>query len=461
MFSALVNPEIQQLIKSRNFKLLRDVLEELYPVEIATIIDDLPAQDDIIVFRLLPRDLAVRTFEQLEPEKQHELVDRLAKDPFSLSTLLNDLSPDDRTSLFEELPGHITQRLMRLLSPEQRRIALTLLGYPPESVGRLMTPDYISVSSSWTVGQVLEHIRKTGSDSETLNVLYVVDDDMKLVGDIRIRRILLAEPDELVEKLTDGRLLTLKATQDQESVIEIFQDYDRTALPVTDTDGVLIGIVTIDDVIDVMEEEVTEDIQKVGGTEALDGPYIETPLFSLVRKRASWLIVLFIGELLTTYAMGHFEEEIAKAVVLALFVPLIISSGGNSGSQAATLVIRAMALGEIQIRDWWTVMKREVFSGISLGGILGLMGFLRVAIGEAIFGSYGAQWPFVAMAVGSSLVFVVLWGTLTGSMLPFILKKIGADPATSSAPFVATIVDVTGLLIYFSIAMALMKDSLA
>lgn len=457
MFSALVNPEIRQLIRSKNFKLLRDVLTDLYPVEIAGIIDDLPAQDDIIVFRLLPRDLAVRTFEQLSLEKQHELVDRLAKDPYSLSTLLNDLSPDDRTSLFEELPGYITQKLLRLLSPEQRRIAVTLLGYPPESVGRLMTPDYVCVNEKWTVAKALDHIRKTGNDSETLNVIYVVDDNEKLIGDMRIRQIILSEPEEPVSSLMDGRRLTLKATDDQESVIGIFQDYDRTALPVTDSDGVLIGIVTIDDVLDVMEEEVTEDIQKVGGTEALDAPYIETPLFSLVRKRATWLVTLFLGELLTTYAMGHFEEEIAKAVVLALFVPLIISSGGNSGSQAATLVIRAMALGEIQIRDWWIVMKREIFSGISLGGILGIMGFSRVMVGEFFFQAYGPQWPMIAMTVGFSLIFVVLWGTLTGSMLPFILRRIGADPATSSAPFVATIVDVTGLLIYFTIAMSLLK----
>ncbi len=460
MFSALVNPEIQQLIKTRNFKLLRDVLGDLYPVEIATIIDDLPPQDDIIVFRLLPRDLAVRTFEQLELEKQHELVERLAKDPFTLSTLLNDLSPDDRTTLFEELPGHITQKLMRLLSPEQRRIALTLLGYPPESVGRLMTPDYISVTSSWTVEQVLDHIRKTGNDSETLNVLYVVDNDMKLVGDIRIRRILLAEPDELVENLTDGRLLTLKATQDQESVIEIFQDYDRTALPVTDTDGVLIGIVTIDDVIDVMEEEVTEDIQKVGGTEALDAPYLDIPLLTLIKKRAKWLIGLFIGEMLTASAMGAFEDEIAKAVVLALFVPLIISSGGNSGSQAATLVIRAMSLGEVRLGDWWNVMKREILSGLALGGILGFIGIIRIAVWQSAFGMYGEHWVLVAITVGLSLVMVVLWGTLTGSMLPLLMKKIGADPATSSAPFVATLVDVTGLIIYFTMAIFIMHGQL-
>lgn len=460
MFSALVNPEIRQLIKSRNFKLLRDVLADLYPVEIAGILDDLPAQDDIIVFRILPRDLAVRTFEQLSMEKQQELIDRLVKDPYSLSTLLNDLSPDDRTSLFEELPGYITQKLMRLLSPEQRRIAVTLLGYPPESVGRLMTPDYISLSSNWTVGEALEQIRKIGSDSETLNVLYVVDDDMKLVGDIRIRRILLAEPDEPIASLTDGRLLTLKATQDQESVIEVFQDYDRTALPVTDTDGVLIGIVTIDDVIDVMEEEVTEDIQKVGGTEALDAPYLDIPLFTLIKKRAKWLISLFIGEMLTASAMGAYENEIAKAVVLALFVPLIISSGGNSGSQAATLVIRAMSLGEVKLSDWWNVMRREILSGFALGGILGVIGMIRISVWQAAFGMYGDHWPLVAVTVGLSLILVVLWGTLTGSMLPLFMKKIGADPATSSAPFVATLVDVTGLLIYFSMAIFIMRGKL-
>lgn len=460
MFSALVNPEIRQLIKSKNFKLLREVLTDLYPVEIAGIIDDLPAQDDIIVFRLLPRDLAVRTFEQLSLEKQHELVDRLAKDPYSLSTLLNDLSPDDRTSLFEELPGYITQKLMRLLSPEQRRIAVTLLGYPPESVGRLMTPDYVCVNDKWTVEKALDHIRKTGSDSETLNVIYVVDDNERLIGDMRIRQIILSEPMVPISSLMDGRLLTLKATDDQESVIGIFQDYDRTALPVTDTDGVLIGIVTIDDVFDVMEEEVTEDIQKVGGTEALDAPYLDIPLFTLIKKRAKWLISLFIGEMLTASAMGAFEDEIAKAVVLALFVPLIISSGGNSGSQAATLVIRAMSLGEVKLADWWTVMKREIFSGLALGGLLGVIGIIRIAVWQKAFGMYGEHWLSIAVTVGLSLILVVLWGTLTGSMLPLFMKKIGADPATSSAPFVATLVDVTGLVIYFSMAIFIMQGHL-
>ena len=291
-------------------------------------------------------------------------------------------------------------------------------------------------------------------------MVYVVDEGGMLVDDIRMRSFLLAPTNAHVSELMDNRYDALKATDDHQAAVNLFRRTGLFALPVTDTDGVLIGIVTIDDVLEVAEAEATRDIQKIGGSEALDEPYMEISFARMVRKRAGWLIILFLSEMLTATAMGFFEDEIARAVVLALFVPLIISSGGNSGSQAATLVIRAMALGEVRLRDWWRVMRREVFSGLALGGVLGLIGFLRITVWSAFSNIYGEHWLLVAMTIGISLVGIVLWGTLSGSMLPLLLRRVGLDPATSSAPFVATLVDVTGLIIYFSVAMLILRGTL-
>ena len=456
MLYDLLKPDIQELIRERNFEALREGLLDWDPAEVAELIDGLPPEDDVVLFGLLSRELATRTFELLSSEKQQDLVEELARDRQLLSKILNDLSPDDRTDLLEDLPPPVVQQLLKLLSPTEREIAVALLAYPPDSIGRLMTPDYVTVRPQWTIAEALDHIRRTGKDSETLNVVYVIDDHMHLVDDLRIRQLLLASPDSHIDALMDDRFVTLKPTDDQEEAIRVFRTYDRVALPVTDPEGVLLGIVTVDDVIDVIEEEVTEDIQKIGGSEALDDPYLNTTFASLVKKRARWLVVLFIGEMLTASAMSYFEQEIARVVILALFVPLIISSGGNSGSQAATLIIRALAVGEVSLADWWRVMRREILSGLLLGAILGFVGVLRVAAWQKMFQSYGPQWLALAITVGVALVGVVLLGTLSGSMLPFLLKRIGADPAASSAPFVATIVDVTGVVIYFSVAALLL-----
>jgi magnesium transporter len=323
-----------------------------------------------------------------------------------------------------------------------------------------MTPDYIAVRDDWTVGQVFDYIRQHGKDSETLLVLYVVDGRGTLIDDIRIRKFLLAAPDAKVADLMDASLVALNAFDEQEKAIEVFREYDREALPVVDSNGVLIGVVTIDDVLDVAEEEATEDIQKIGGVEALDEPYIDTPIPRLVKKRAGWLVVLFLGEMLTTTAMAFFEDELARAIVLVTFIPLIVSSGGNSGSQASTLVIRAMALGEISLRDWWRVMKREILSGLALGLILGAIGFLRVELWSTFSDIYGAHATLIGITIGCTLVGIVMLGTLTGSMLPLILRKLGLDPATSSAPFVATLVDVSGLIIYFAVATLILTGTL-
>ncbi len=364
-------PLVEEMIEARDLRGLRRLLTGLPVQEVAALIDELPAADDAVAFRLLPQEPATDVFEYLSRDKQKAIVDAMADEGGRLAVLLNDLSPDERTALLEELPGPAAQRLLGLLSPRERRVAVTLLGYPEDSVGRLMTTDYVAVRPEWTARQALDHIRRYGKDSETLNVLYVVDAGWHLLDDLRLRELLLADPDTVVGDLMDRRFVALAARDDQETAVGVFRDYDRVALPVTDGAGVLLGIVTIDDVLDVAEEEATEDIHKIGGSEALEDPYLATPLATLVQKRAKWLVVLFLGEMLTASAMGHFENEIRQAVVLALFVPLIISSGGNSGSQAATLIIRALAVGELRLGDWWRVMRREVLSGLALGGILG------------------------------------------------------------------------------------------
>ncbi|MCA9836869.1 MAG: magnesium transporter [Trueperaceae bacterium] len=450
--------KVDELIEERNFSQIRQILETVAPPDIAEIIEELGKEHEAVLFRLLPQTKAVEVFEHLPLENQESLMFALAdKDA---AAILDDMSPDDRTAFLEELPGKVTRRLMNLLSADERHIATQLLGYPEDSIGRLMTPDYVAIKTSWTVAQALGHIRIYGHDSETLNVLYVVEKGGKLIDDIRVREILLASPDALVSDLMDHQFAALTVTDDQEAAVAAFLRHDRSVLPVTDSSGILLGIVTADDILDVAEEEATEDIQKLGGVEALEEPYMTISLFKLIRKRSFWLIFLFFGQMLTATAMGFFQEELEKALVLALFVPLIISSGGNTGSQAATLIIRALTIGEIGLGDWWRVMRREIFSGLIIGTVLGSLGFLRILIGESLTGVYGQPWPFIALTIAFSLMGVVMWGTLSGSLLPFVLKRLGLDPATSSAPLVATLVDVTGLLIYFSVAAFVLKGSL-
>ncbi|HRP48278.1 MAG TPA: magnesium transporter, partial [Trueperaceae bacterium] len=366
----------------------------------------------------------------------------------------------ERTALLEELPGEVTRRLMNLLTPAERDVATRLLNYPEESIGRLMTPDYVAVKRQWTAGQALDHVRVYGRDSETLNVVYVTGPGGVLIDDLRMRELLLVDPSTRIDQMIDEQFVALHASDDQEAAVAVFRKHDRSALPVVDSDGVIIGIVTVDDVLDVAEEEATEDIQMLGGVEALEEPYLSISLGRVIRKRAFWLVLLFLGQTLTATAMGFFEAEIASAVVLALFLPLIISSGGNSGSQAAALVTRAMALGEVGVRDWLHIMRRELGAGLALGGLLGLLGFLRVAIWRFAFDSYGDAWLLIAVTIAISLVGVVLWGSLTGSLLPILLKRMGADPAASSTPFVATIVDVTGIVIFFALAKLILTGTL-
>jgi magnesium transporter len=464
MVGKLLGPEIKNMIDARNFGALRELFREWPPADVAEVILDLPEDEQVIIFRVLPAALAADVFEYIGIEEQQKLLLAMAHE--QVVAILNEMSPDDRTALLEELPSAAARQLIRLLTPEERHVATALLGYPEDSVGRLMTPDFIQVKEDWTVQHVLDYVREYGRDTETLNFVYVVDERGKLIDDVRMREFLLRPLTAKVSEIRDQNFVALNATDSQQDALNVFRRYDRAALPVVDSKDVLVGIVTSDDMLDVAEEEATEDIQKFGGMEALDEPYMRIPLWRMVRKRAGWLVILFLGEMLTATAMANYQEELAKALVLALFLPLIISSGGNSGSQASTLMIRAMALGEVTLRDWWRVMGREVQAGLSLGAILGAIGIIRVG-GWAIVGQqylhrqpYGPHWPLVALTVGIALVGVVLWGTLSGSMLPFILRRFGADPAVSSAPFVATLVDVTGLIIYFSIALVIMRGAM-
>lgn len=452
--------EYRVLIVKHDFKSLGQKLKKLTPPELALLMNELSDRHNVVVLQILTDDIAVRVFKFLPFAKLHSLLKELSKDEERLARLINRVPPDDRTSLLIQLPPQTVSKFMGLLSPKEYEIAINLLNYPEKSVGRLMTPDYVAVHPDWTVQQALDYIRTHGHDSETLNVIYVTDEKGRLIDDCRIRQLLLSEPSKPIAALLDKNFVALKPNNNQKTAIETFRKVGRVALPVIDKHHRLIGIVTIDDVLKVMEHEATKDIHKIGGLDELDVDYMKTPFWQLIKKRARWLVFLFIGEMLTATAMGHFENEIAKAVILALFVPLIISSGGNSGSQAATLVIRAMAVGDVSLRDWWAVMRRETFSGLTLGIILGAIGALRITIWAQFLHVYGEHWPLVAVTVGLALIGVVLWGTLVGSMLPFVLRRAGADPAVSSTPFVATLVDVTGLIIYFSMAALILHGTL-
>jgi magnesium transporter len=411
------------------------------------------------LFQHLDPMQAARAFKFLRKKKQEIIIKSLPEQ--KAAELLNNLRPDDRTAFLALLPGNAVKELLKILDPEVRAETLELLGYPEGSVGRLMTPDYVVIKKEDTVQQVLDIIKQRGRATETLNFLFVVDDNGVLIDDINIKDFLVVEPSTLVDQIMDHQFIALNVNAAQKDTIRIFRNNSRFALPVTDDNGVLLGIVTADDVLRLSEKEDTREIQKIGGSEALDEPYTTISFGSLIKKRAGWLIILFLGEMLTATAMGHFQDELGSALVLAMFIPLIISSGGNSGSQASSIIIRAMALGEIGFRDWWRVMRKEIISGLVLGTILGAVGFLRITIWQELhLTDYSTHWLLVATTIFFSLIGVVTWGTFSGSMLPLVLKKLGADPAASSAPFVATLVDVTGLIIYFTVAYIILRGTL-
>ncbi len=453
-----IQHRFEELIAAEDKLLIQDFLNQQNISDVAELIYNNEDYESQIIAHL-SMHRAVGVFKILEFPTQKSIIRHLPA--FKTAELLNELPPDDRTAFLSELPSNAVRELVKMLNVEERKITLSLLGYPENSVGRLMTPDYVYVYEKDSVEEVFNTIRRYAKSSETIDVIYVINHKGELLDDIKIKDFILATPDKKVSDLMDGRFISLNTEDDQEIASEVFKMNNRVALPVVSKSNKLLGIVTIDDILWVAEEEYSEDIQKIGGTQALDEPYLEISPFKLFKKRISWLVVLFIGEMLTATAMGYFEDEIQKAVVLALFVPLIISSGGNSGSQASTLIIQAMAIGEITIANWWRVIRKELIQGLMLGTVLGLIGFIRVMVWAKILpGVYGLHETRIAFTVGFSLIGVVLWGTLSGSMLPIALKKLGADPAVSSAPFVATLVDVTGLVIYFSFAYLFLKGIL-
>ena len=429
------------------------------PADIAETLSELPVKERVLAFLKVPKQYKAEVFSHLDPDFQEETIRSIGSE--EVSEILNAMTPDDRTALFEDFPDELIKYSINHLNPQERRIALKLLGYNADSIARLMTPYYIQIRKEWTVKRCFQQIKKVGKKMETMNHLYVVDERNKLIDDIAIGSLLLAEEDTLISEITDNHFVAITTTTSKEDAVQYFEKYDRTALPIVTEAGVLVGIVTIDDILDQIEQQNTEDIQKFGGMEALDEPYRQTHWFEMIKKRGFWLILLFLFQMLTASAMGFFEDEIQKAVVLTLFVPLIISSGGNTGSQAATLIIRAMALQEITVKDWWLVIKKEIVTGMVLGGLLGVFGFFRIMLWQYVgWFDYGQYWEFIGISVGISLMMIVMWGTLSGSMVPFVLKRFNLDPATSSAPFVATLVDVTGLVIYFSVAGFLLSGKL-
>lgn len=443
--------QTKNLIQVGNINRLGEYLDTLNISDVEEIIDEIP-RDGTLIINSMSLHRAVNVFRILDIPTQERIIKKLPQK--RMIELINDLPVDDMTSLLAELKDKdLGRKLISLLSPEGKSDVATLLSYPEDSVGRLMTTDYLTINKDLTVDEALQYIRKYGDNSETIDVIYILDENEVLLDDLRIRNLLVVDPSTKISDLMDNRLIYLNADDHQEDAIQVFKMNARVALPVIDQDRKLLGIVTIDDILWVADEEYMEDMQRFGGTEALDEPYLDLPVLKLIKKRAGWLIVLFIGELATASVMQYYEAQLAKIIVLTTFLPLMIASGGNSGSQASTLIIQAMAMGEIKLSDWIRVFKREIFSGLGLGVILGLIGFLRIYVWHHISPDlYGEIWLYVAATVSISLIGIVLWGSLVGSMLPFIMKRIGADPATSSAPFVATIVDVTGLILYLSVA---------
>lgn len=459
MIGKLLQAELEQLIEKGAWAELRTEFSEIEPPDVADLLVDVPVDQAVVLFRLLPRDRSAEVFSYLPVERQEELVESLTHE--QVQAIFRRMTPDDRTRLLEEMPAEVTRRLIALLGPRESAQARQLLGYPEGSAGRFMTPRYVAIRPDWTAAEALAHVRQNAGGKETLDVLFVVDGSGKLLDDVKLSTLALADPDTPVSELEDRPLLSIPATTESEELVHIFERYDRFILPVTDSVGNMLGIITADDVLDLAEERATEDIHRLGGMEALEEPYRSVSVWGMVRKRGAWLSILFLGQLLTATVMERFEAALGQALVLAVFIPLIISSGGNSGSQATSLIIRSLALKELRLSDWFRVLRREFATALLLGLWLGLLGLIRVQAWQAFgWGDYTEYASKVAITIAVSLTGVVLWGSLVGSMLPFALKRLGMDPATSSAPFVATLVDVTGLLIYLGAATFFLSDTL-
>lgn len=449
IFKELIKPEITELIENQKWTELRESIEDWPIPEIADLMENLDKRDRVVFFRILPRDLSSAVFSHFEPEQQNALLLEMTDD--ETRQLLANLAPDDRTALLDELPGQVTQQLLNLLSPQDLKEARYLLGYPEESIGRLMTPDYLAVRPHWTIGQALDHIRKMGRQSETINMIYVTDPGWKLLDALELQLFILSDPEQKVSDIMDDAFISVSAFDDREQAVQTVQKYDKTVLPVVDSDGILLGIVTIDDLLDVAEEEATEDFHKTAAVAPLRTSYREASIFSLFSKRISWLVILVFVNLISSGVIEAFEEVLASAIALSFFIPLLIGSGGNAGAQSATLMVRAIATGDVLMTQWFRALGKEILVGLTLGLVMGATSW--------ILGLYrgGAEIGFI---VGLSMVAIVLVANIMGTILPFLLTRFNIDPAVASSPLITTIVDATGLVIYFTIASIIIGVSL-
>lgn len=445
----LLKPEIEELIEAKEWVALKESLQDVPSVDIAELIEEIEPEVAVVIFRLLKKQKAGEVFSHLSNSKEVELLDMLTKR--QLEDVMSNLEPDDRVAIVEELPGHLTQRVMNSLNVDEQQEIKQMLGYPKESVGRQMTSRYVKVKSDWTVERAMRHIRKFGFSAETINVIYVVDENEKLIDDLKLTQLILADPQDKIGDITDDSFVALNAFDDQEQAVEIFSKYDRVALPVVDSDGILIGIVTVDDVIDIAREEATEDFHKGAAVEPLKTTYRETSIWSLFSKRILWLLILVVVNLLSSGVIEYYEEVLASALALAFFIPLLIDSGGNTGAQSATIMVRSLAIGDVKISHWLRVAGKEIFVGITLG--------IAMGFASAVLGVFRGGWE-IGLIVGLSMVAIVLVANLIGTILPFLLTKFKIDPAVASSPLITTIVDVTGLLIYFSIAALILQTVL-
>ncbi len=454
----LLEPDLQSMIDEQAYREIRDSLIVIEPADIADLIEALPAESAVITFRVLPRELAAATFADLAQRAQESLLKELGTE--KSARLIESMDPDDRAAMLDELPVEVSTQLIARFSPENRKITQAILGYAPDSVGRLMTPDYVRLRADWSIQTALMHVRQYGRNAETVDWVFVIDDEGELIDDIHIRDLLLADPDSSVRDLMDDEFIALFAIDDREEAVRVMGRYDRTALPVVDSLGLLVGIVTADDVADVAEEEFTEDVQKLGGMKALDAPYTTTSVMGMYRKRGVWLAGLFLIQVFTISIMAFFGDALEKAVVLAIFVPMIIASGGNTGTQAASLLVRAIAVEEVRLNAWWRIMRKELLTGLCLGLTLAAIG-IAVVWGLSLTSMLNTPylWP-LAFTVSGAVFIIVIWGTLIGSMFPLILERLGMDPAASSSPLVATLMDVSGLTIYFLVAMVLLRGTI-
>lgn len=433
--------DAEQLLQERDWDALRQTVADWPAAEVARVLRRLPASDQVLFFRALHRQKAADVFAYLAPRRQEELLDALTDE--ETQEVISTLSPDDRTQLLHELPAEVTQQLMDLLPSDDLAEARTLLGYPEESVGRLMTPDYVAVRPSWTIEKALTHVRKVGIDSETINRVYVVNADGVLVDDLQLRKLILADPEQTVQDVMDGSFVSASAFADREEAVRLIKRYDVTALPVLDSEGVLVGIVTVDDLLDVAEQEATEDFHRVGSVEPIRGSLQDASTWRLYRSRIGWLLVLVFINIFSGEGIAYFEDTIMAVVALVFFLPLLIDSAGNAGSQAATLMVRALATGDVKMKDWFSLVGKELGVAVMLGATM--------ALAVSVLGWYRGGVD-VAVVVAMTMVCVVIVGSLVGMSLPFLLNRFNLDPATASAPLVTSIADISGVLIYFSLA---------